>query len=831
MCKRIFCILLSLVMILSTGCQSSALAAETSDIKIVSEFEGSVILGRPTNNSIMACILSNANTEVYLAYGEKSGLYSNKTEIKNANSNSPVSFEMTHLSPNKTYYYIICFRAENETQFAKTQEYSFDTPKSSGSRYNFVVQSDSHLLNKADKDLYYQSMKKMASLSPDFMIDMGDTFLLDNGGSVTANPTQESVNEIYRQQLPFFDTVTRNAPFFYAIGNHESEYGPLLDGTKNNIAAMSTIARTTYIPNPVPNDFYSGNTDKDILFGSVQNYYAYTWGDALYVVIDPYRYGTNAASKDLKGDGWSWTLGKNQYDWFRSTLEKSNAKFKFVFAHHSIGNVRGGAKIASLYEWGGYDQKGKYLFDEKRPGWGKPIQQVMKDTGVTIFFQGHDHLFAREDVDGVVYQTIPKPAEKVADKQNNFASFSGDVLMNSGFLNVTVSPDNVQVDYNRNYLVASGEQSTGAVYSYKVNADGVVTVLKNTKDNLSTYGQNEVLKQNGEKQYKKEQQENTEKGGKNKDSKGVALADYVGVGAVSASDMVAVPSGGFSFAIEADPHFDENTTDEYLNKTAANIVAAKPSFLMDLGDTSMIEKLGKTPEDAAIRNTLVQNYFSKFGNIPVKMVTGNHDTSINTQKGNYYAFSQGNAQFIVLDPYAFSTQTVGKGGGWATTLGKAQYDWLKTTLAGSKAKYKFVFIHNLTGGIGKDSRGGAEAATFYEWGGLIENGVDEFAKMRPVWDMPIHDLLVKYGVDVVFHGHDHFYAKQEKDGLIYQLVPQPGSPGNSVNDAISYGYESGVRLPSAGYIRVVIFDDKATVEYIKTGSDGSYTISNVYEIK
>jgi len=36
------------------------------------------------------------------------------------------------------------------------------------------------------------------------------------------------------------------------------------------------------------------------------------------------------------------------------------------------------AAVARLYEWGGYDKNGKYLFDLKRPGWGKPIQQIMK---------------------------------------------------------------------------------------------------------------------------------------------------------------------------------------------------------------------------------------------------------------------------------------------------------------------------------------------------------------------------------------------------------------------------------------------------------------------
>ncbi len=295
--------------------------------------------------------------------------------------------------------------------------------------------------------------------------------------------------------------------------------------------------------------------------------------------------------------------------------------------------------------------------------------------------------------------------------------------------------------------------------------------------------------------------------------------------------MTAIPQDGFSFAVEADPHFDENTDEATLSQTAANIAATKPEFIVDMGDTSMLEKLGKSPSDVATRNTLVKNYFAKLGVADIKLVTGNHDVDVNNGKPNYYSFTKANTLFVVLDPYAYSTQTVGRGGGWAMTLGKTQYDWLRNTLSDSKAAYKFVFIHNLVSGSGKDSRGGAEAAQYYEWGGLNESGSNEFSKMRPGWELPIHDLLVKHGVDVLFHGHDHFYAKQEKDGVLYQMVPQAGTPGTSVNDAPDYGYKSGVLLPSAGFLRVVVSPEKAVVEYIKTESDGSVTIPHVYSIK
>jgi hypothetical protein len=83
--------------------------------------------------------------------------------------------------------------------------------------------------------------------------------------------------------------------------------------------------------------------------------------------------------------------------------------------------------------------------------------------------------------------------------------------------------------------------------------------------------------------------------------------------------------------------------------------------------------------------------------------------------------------------------------------------------------------------------------------------------------MPIHQLLVRNKVDIVFHGHDHFYARQELDGIIYQEVPQPGYPGNGrpPPSAAEYGYQNGVMLGSSGHVRVNVSPGTVTVDYVK----------------
>ena len=70
-------------------------------------------------------------------------------------------------------------------------------------------------------------------------------------------------------------------------------------------------------------------------------------------------------------------------------------------------------------------------------------------------------------------------------------------------------------------------------------------------------------------------------------------------------------------------------------------------------------------------------------------------------------------------------------------------------------------------------------------------------------------------MNVVFHGHDHLYAKEELDGVIYQAVPQPGHRrfGNT-RSALDYGYTDGVILSSSGHLKVSVSEDRCTIDYI-----------------
>jgi hypothetical protein len=108
------------------------------------------------------------------------------------------------------------------------------------------------------------------------------------------------------------------------------------------------------------------------------------------------------------------------------------------------------------------------------------------------------------------------------------------------------------------------------------------------------------------------------------------------------------------------------------------------------------------------------------------------------------------------------------------------------------------------------------------WGGNNEDGSWGFDTQRPGWSAPIQDILIANGVDVVFHGHDHLFAKQDLDSngdghtdLVYLVCPQPGNAGyGGTNSAGDYGYVTGDLLDNSGHLRVTVNGTQATIDYV-----------------
>ena len=442
--------------------QFLSLVAPFVPAQVATNFDGNIILGRPTDRSVTVNVLFNADQEsIYIEYGESAGQLWRQTPLRTGlRARNAYEELVSGLEPNRRYYYRLRFRGAGQAAYAASAEYTFHTQRAPGSTFTFTLIADSHLFTTqhCDPARYSLALRNALADNPDFHLDLGDTFRTD---TVTRDPADSTYQLILERQIahrPYFGLLTHSAPLFLVMGNHDSEYLFYTKPESNentNLPFWSTNARLALFPNPRPDGFYTGDltTHPGVDGGRRESYYAWEWGDALFVVLDPYW---EMAGRG--GTSWETVHGDRQYAWFRETLRNSRAKYKFVFEHHLLGQSRGGIEVAPLYEWGGKDRRGDNVFAQNRPGWEKPFHDLLTENGVSVYFQGHDHIFARGDYNGVTYISVPMPAAdpdpgsetyfpgNVVD--GNFDAYPQSlVLPNSGHVRVTVGPTGVRIEY------------------------------------------------------------------------------------------------------------------------------------------------------------------------------------------------------------------------------------------------------------------------------------------------------------------------------------------------------------------------------------------------
>jgi Calcineurin-like phosphoesterase len=447
----------------------------------------SLVLGRVTDKSVTVSAVAKEDLEGYFEYGSVPGHYTSRTGLVKLNTHQPLEAVFANLQPDTPYFYRLQYRKAGETAFQARPECRFHTQRAPGSAFTFAIQGDSHpeRPQMSEPNLYARTLLNAAKDKPDFYICMGDDF--------SVAPVREvsfaAVAERYALQRPFLGLVGQGAPVFLLNGNHEqaSLFNFEQTDERHQVAVHAQNARNQFYPTPAPDGFYSGDAQPLAGIGLRKDYCAWTWGDALFVVLDNYWHSPAQVDSGFrereagggKGGGrgqrdwWALTLGEPQYQWFKKTLAESRAKYKFVFAHHVMGSGRGGIDECDFYEWGGRSRRGDWEFDQRRPGWELPVHQLMVKHGVTIFFQGHDHLFCQQERDGIIYQEVPMPADQGYQAYNADRYQSGVKLPNSGHLRVTVSPEQVKVDYVRAYLPQdeTDRNKTGDVaHSYTIPA-------------------------------------------------------------------------------------------------------------------------------------------------------------------------------------------------------------------------------------------------------------------------------------------------------------------------------------------------------------------------
>jgi len=426
----------------------------------------SVVLARPTDRSIVFNLLSSQDRTVSLSWAPE-GQPEGTSRTVTLAANKPTEVLAEGLKPDTAYTYRTDASVESR----------FHTQRAPGSSFTFEIIGDSHpeRSQQWDANLYAQTLSHAAADRPDFFLTIGVDFSVDTLPKITPS----ALDGIFGKQRLFLSLVGQTAPLFLVNGNHEQASKANLDGTADNVAVWSQTRRNSLFSQPVPNGFYTGDSEPVDHIGLLRDYYAWTWGDALFVVIDPYWHSDEAVDNAVGGgdkgkrDLWNNTLGDTQYAWLKKTLETSQAQFKFVFSHHVLGTGRGGIELANTFEWGD-----KAQFTAKRPGWELPLHPLFVKNKVTAFVQGHDHIFVNQILDGVTYLTLPEPADPNSVLYNSDAYKTGDHLANSGRVRFTVGPQEVKVEYLREWL--TGQEPAGVAagvpaYQFTIPANGAPT--------------------------------------------------------------------------------------------------------------------------------------------------------------------------------------------------------------------------------------------------------------------------------------------------------------------------------------------------------------------
>ena len=159
----------------------------------------------------------------------------------------------------------------------------------------------------------------------------------------------------------------------------------------------------------------------------------------------------------------------------------------------------------------------------------------------------------------------------------------------------------------------------------------------------------------------------------------------------------------------------------------------------------------------------------ELANMALLPIMGNHEGSGTLYKryfpepfaaGRYWAVDYGPAHFIMLDQYT------------AYTAGSAQYNWLKSELAGTSKKWKIIVLH--------------------EPGWSANGGHPNNTTVQSV----LEPLFEQYQVAMVMAGHNHYYARASVNGIQHLTIGTGGAPTyapasgqpNIVKTYQGYGY-------------------------------------------
>jgi|GEM_PF-5900878 len=412
------------------------------------------MIGRVTDQDAVVNVISGANpgegvlVRVRWALADEplpASPYVSPTFIT-ADPLSRIEAPVTDLAPNQDYAYQVEYASAAAPDDWRTNGVisSFQSQKTSGRSFGFSVMADAHwgqigkvVPGEARWATGVFCLRQIARENAcDFAIDLGDS-------PFTTSAEFALSRDQYLDYRDLLTPITRKMPVYLALGNHECEAGFYQRGTDdgeqygalwNKLEAedyrqlVTTRARLMCIPNPRGDTYPEGGEGApgyDSLndwLGEpgpwndgaptthLQNFYAWTWGDALFVVLDPFRY-TLVGSVVFPNSPAQYTLGPTQLQWLEDVLAASTATWKFIFAHHQVGGGlinRGGFTIedgGTGYAYG----RGSAIEADRAGVEQMLIHEMMLQHGAQFFVYGHDHGFSHSAIDGVHYLCCGRP--------------------------------------------------------------------------------------------------------------------------------------------------------------------------------------------------------------------------------------------------------------------------------------------------------------------------------------------------------------------------------------------------------------------------------------
>ena len=341
-------------------------------------------------------------------------------------------WRLSGLSPATRYEYEVV--AQDQASEQVLYAGSLNTQRPPGDAFTFALLTDSHIGsdltfgNQGVPETLIAVAEDIASDSPDFMVNLGDMLDFHKYGFNDPPPDGGVTRLAYLNYRTLLGPTLGQVPHYAVIGNWEGENG---DYTAEAIA-WSRAQRLLYMPNPEPSTYPEGGSPNE-------DYYAFTWGDALFVVLNVMTYTPTSHLLSYEpGVPDDWTLGKEQFAWFEETLQNAVSKWRFVLIHHAVGGASPSSNDAAYGRGGG---QAAYVGEQAL------VHQLMLDYGVQIFFYGHDHVFTDLVVDGIHY-SMPGNAGAPWMFTSAETGYADDVTwIEPGHARVDVTPDGVDVQF------------------------------------------------------------------------------------------------------------------------------------------------------------------------------------------------------------------------------------------------------------------------------------------------------------------------------------------------------------------------------------------------